>query len=70
MLDHAIATLLPLTKALKAKNQNTDKDIVSEFVVRDKFSPAQKNEKQLHFSKLNSAGRKKSKHPLKLASQF
>lgn len=66
ILDHTIAKLLPIVTSLRAhliRDQPTD-DNKAEFEIKEKFPPAQKNQIQLQFNKVKSAGRKK-KAPFK-----
>ena len=42
-----------------------DEDDFEDFDATEKFVPAQKNEVQLRFRKVNTPGRKKTKHPFK-----
>ena len=64
ILDHTIAKLLPIATSLRAHLvQPTDNE--AGFEIKETFPPAQKNQIQLQFSKVKSAGRKKTKLPFK-----
>ena len=62
VLDHAIAKILPVVTTLRTHFQATEE--LLEFVVTEKFAPAQKNETQLRFDKVKVT-KKKKKIPLK-----
>ena len=69
ILDHTIAKLLPIVTSLQAHlDQPPDDNEELEFTgfeIKEKFLPAQKNQVQLHFNKVKSAGRKRTKLPFK-----
>ena len=69
ILDHTIAKLLPIVTSLRAhlvKPTDNEADFeIQNFEIKETFPPAQKNQIQLQFSKVKSAGRKKTKLPFK-----
>ena len=67
ILDHTIAKLLPVVTSLRTHltQPSDDEDNFKDFDATEKFAPAQKNEVQLRFRKVNTPGRKKTKHPFK-----
>lgn len=69
VLDHTIAKLLPIVTSLRAhltQSIDDEDDVdIQDFEVTEKFAPAQKNEVQLSFRKVNTPGRKKTKLPFK-----
>ena len=67
ILDHTIAKLLPIVTSLQTHltQPSDDEDEVKDFDATEKFAPVQKNEVQLRFRKVNTPGRKKTKHPFK-----
>ena len=61
ILDHTLAKLLPVVKILCTHLDSLPKQedqIPENFVVTEKFAPAQKNEKQLRFNKVKSKTKK------------
>lgn len=68
ILDHTIAKLLPIVTSLRAhlvQPTVDDEADFKSFETKEKFAPAQKNQIQLQFNKVKSAGRKKTKLPFK-----
>jgi len=57
VLDHALANVIPSLRSLTDSKPSHLEP--SSFTVPNKFAPAQKNEKQLKFTKLKTPGRKK-----------
>lgn len=67
VLDHTLAKLLPVVTTLRTHLDPLPEQpaqIPEDFDVTDKFAPAQKNETQLRFEKVQSKA-KKTKFPLK-----
>lgn len=61
ILDHTLAKLLPVVTTLRTHLDSLPKQedqIPENFVVTEKFAPAQKNEKQLRFNKVKSKTKK------------
>lgn len=64
-LDHTLAKVIPIATSLR-NNTSSDLEVSTcSFTVENKFAPAQKNEKQLKFTKRKTPGRKKSQFVLK-----
>ena len=66
ILDHTIAKLLPVITSLRAyliqPTDDNESDVeFQNFEIKENFPPAQKNQIQLQFNKVKSAGRKKQK---------
>ena len=65
VLDHMSAKLLPIVMSVRANSETVLDEPTEDFDVIDRFAPAQKNETQLRFHKVESAGRRKTHHPMK-----
>ena len=67
VLDHTIAKLLPVVTSLRAQVQPRKEQSLSpaEFLKSETFTPAEKNEKQLRFHRVKTAGRLKTRFPMK-----
>lgn len=63
VIDHAIAKILPVVTTFRTHLSQAIEE-QPEFVVTEKFAPAQKNETQLRFDKV-IVRKKKKKIPLK-----
>lgn len=65
ILDHTLATLTQLTRSLQPHVREQEGEEPTDFLVKDLFSPSQKNEKQLVFTRTTeSAGRKRKDNTL------
>ena len=51
ILDHTLATLVPLSRSLESHVRNQNLEDESEFEIKDHFAPSQNYEKQLVFQK-------------------
>ena len=68
VLDHVMAKLLPVVTSLRAQSaQPADEKHTTpaSFVKTEAFTPAEKNETQWRFHKVKTAGRIKTKFPMK-----
>lgn len=70
-LDHIVAKLFPVVTSLRAQTlpvtQEQNAIVPTPFIKTEAFAPAEKNETQLRFHKVKSAGRIKTKFPMKYA---
>ena len=65
-----MAKLLPVVTSLRTQQVQPTKEQSSspaEFIKTDTFTPAEKNEKQWQFHRVKTAGRLKTRFPMKYA---
>ena len=73
VLDHVMAKLLPVVTSLRAQSaQPADEQHTTpaSFIRTEAFTPAEKNETQWRFHKVKTAGRIKTKFPMKYDKIF
>lgn len=69
VLDRVLSLLTQASAALKTVSNDSLEVDLSSFEVKEKFAPAQKNEKQLRLWKTaKDSGRKPSRLPMKLVT--
>jgi hypothetical protein len=67
-LDHVLAKLLPVVTSLRtqvAQPADEQSTLPASFIKTEAFTPAEKNETQWRFHKVKTAGRIKTKFPMK-----
>ena len=68
VLDHVLAKIIPVVTSLRAHSQKTkDQSSIhpTPFVTKESFTPAENNGTQLRFYKVKTAGRIRTKFPMK-----